>query len=122
MLFYVLVLANSRTVQLNEVYKKGYMRGQFDITILNNLKKYNFLSFELKSPTGLGSLLTQQRNMADIYRSNNGQVLIINNYNEIILTIHKYFKDVRIKCSYCPRKFISYESSNKHIVGFHKKV
>ena len=104
MLFYVLVLANCRTVQLNEAYKKGCMKGQFDITILNNHKKYNFLAFELKSPTGLGLLSRQQRNMADIYRSNNGQVFIINNYNEIILTIHKYFKDVRIKCSYCPKK------------------
>ena len=122
MLFYVLVLANCRTVQLNEAYKKGYMKGQFDITILNNHKKYNFLAVELKSPTGQGSLSSQQRNMADIYRLNNGQVLISNNYNEIILTIHKYFKDVRIKCSYCPRKFISYESIKKGIEGFHKKV
>ena len=105
-----------------EAYKKGYMKGQFDITILNNHKKYNFLAVELKSPTGLGSLSSQQRNMADIYKLNNGQVLISNNYDEIILTIHKYFKDVRIKCSYCPRKFISYESIKKHIEGFHKKV
>ena len=85
------------------------MKGQFDITILNNHKKYNFLAVELKSPTGLGSLSSQQRNMADIYKLNNGQVLISDNYDEIILTIHEYFKDVRIKCSYCPRKFISYE-------------
>ena len=60
--------------------------------------------------------------MADIFRLNNGQVLISNNYDEIILTIHEYIKDVRIKCSYCPRKFISYESIKKHIEGFHKKV
>ena len=39
------------------------MKGQFDITILNNHKKYNFLAVELKSPTGLGSLSSQQRNM-----------------------------------------------------------
>ena len=98
------------------------MKGQFDITILNNHKRYNFLAVELKSPTGLGSLSSQQRIMADIYKLNNGQVLKSNNYDEIILTIHKYFKDVRIKCLYCPRKFISYKSIKKHIEGFHKKV
>ena len=97
------------------------MKGQFDIIILNNHKKYNFLAAELKSPTGLGSLSSQQRNMADIYRLNNGQVLISNNYDEIILTINEYFKNVRIKCSYCPRKFISYESIKKHIEGFIKR-
>ena len=96
------------------------MKGQFDITILNNHNKYNFLAVELKSPTGLGSLSSQQRSMADIYKLNNGQVLISNNYDEIILTIHKYFKDVRIKCPYCPRKFISSQSLRNHIKGFHK--
>ena len=114
-------LQDSSTKRI-EAYKKGYMKGQFDITILNNHKKYNFLAVELKSPTGLGLLTSQQRNMADIYKLNNGQVLISNNYDEIILAIHEYFKDVRIKCSYCPRKFISYESIKKHIEGFHKKV
>ena len=113
-------LQNSSTKQI-EAYKKGYMKGQFDITILNNHKKYNFLAVELKSPTGLGSLSSQQRNMADIYKLNNGQVLISNNYDEIILTIHEYFKDVRIKCPYCPRKFISYKSIKKHIEGFIKR-
>ena len=98
------------------------MKGQFDITILNNHKKYNFLAVELKTATGLGSLLSQQRNMADIYRLNNGQVLICNNYDEIILTIPEYFEDVRIKYSYCPRKFISYKSIKKQIEGFHKRT
>ena len=100
------------------------MKGQFDITILNNHKKYNFLAVELKSPTGLEYYLvllsSQQRNMADIYKLNNGQVLISNNYDEIILTIHEYFKDIRILCSYCPRRFISSQSLRNHIKFFHK--
>ena len=113
-------LQDSSTKRI-ETYKKGYMKGQSDITILNNRKKYNFLAVELKSPTGLGSLSSQQKNMADIYKLNNGQVLISNNYDEIILSIHE-FKDVRIKCPYCPRKFISHKSIKKHIEDFHKKV
>ena len=112
-------LQDSSTERI-EAYKKGYMKGQFDITILKNHKKYNFLAVELKSPTGLGSLSSQQKNMADIYKLNNGQVLISNNYDEIILTIHEYFKDVRIKCPYCPRKFISSQSLRNHIKGFHQ--
>ena len=45
-------LKDSSTKRI-ETYKKGHMKGQFDITILNNHKKYNFLAVELKSPTGL---------------------------------------------------------------------
>ena len=101
---------------------EAYMEGQFDITILNNHKKYNFLAVELKSPTGLGLLSSQQRNMADIHKLNNGQVLISNSYDEIILTIHECFKDVRIKCPYCPRKFISYKSIKNTLRVFIKKV
>ena len=48
----------------------------------------------MKSPSGLGSLSSQQRNMADIYKLNNGQVLISNNYDEIILTIQEYFNPI----------------------------
>ena len=114
-------LQDSSTKRI-EAYKKGCMKGQFDITILNKHKKYNFLAVELKPPTGLGSLSSQQRNMADIYKLNNGQVLTSYNYDEIILTIHEYFKDVGINCPCCPRKFISYKSIKKHIEGFHKKV
>ena len=97
------------------------MKGQFDITILNDHKKYNFLAVKLKSPTGLGSLSSQQRNMADIYKLNNGQVLISNNYDEIILTTHEYFKDVGIKCPYCRRKFISYKSIKNTLRVFIKR-
>ena len=82
-------LQDSSTKRI-EACKKGYMKGQFDITILNDHKKYNFLAVELKSPAGLGSLSSQQRNMADIYKLNKCQVLISNYYDEIILTIHEY--------------------------------
>ena len=53
-------LQDSSTKRI-EAYKKGYIKGQFDITILNNHKKYNFLAVELKSPTGLGPPSSQQR-------------------------------------------------------------
>ena len=106
-------LQDSSTERI-EAYKKGYVKGQFDITILNNHKTYNFLAVELKSATGLGSLSSQQMNMADIYRLNNGQVLISNNYSEIILTIHEYFKDVRIKCSYFPRSSLAMSQLKTH--------
>ena len=113
-------LQDSSTKRI-EAYKKGCMKGQFDITILNKHKNYNFLAVELKSTTGLGLLSIQQRNMADIYKLNNGQVFTSNNYDEIILTIHEYFKDVRIKCPYCPRKFISYKSIKNTLRVFIKR-
>ena len=48
---------------------------------------------------------------------NNGfiKTLVRNDYDNITEQLIEYFKDVRIKCSYCPRKFINYWSIKNHI-------
>ena len=76
----------------------------------------------MKSPSGKGILSERQSLMVNNYKSSGFKVLISNNYDEIILAIHEYFKDVRMVCSLCPRRFISYESLKRHIKGFHKRL
>ena len=103
-----------------ESWQKGYMAGSFDIIILNLHKRYRGLAIEVKTPQGNGILSKRQSSMKRTYKSNGFKTLISNRYDEIILTIYKCFKDTRIQCLFCSRKFISYESIGKHVKFFHK--
>ena len=91
--------------------------------MINNLHK-NYTSFciEFKNPNGKGVLSPDQSMMLLQYQNNGFKTLVSNDHDHIIEQIIEYFRDVRILCSYCPRRFISYESIKKHIEGFHKKV
>ena len=103
-----------------ESWQKGYMAGSFDIVILNLHKRYQGLVIEVKTLQGNGILLKRQSLMKKIYESNGFKTLISNSYDEIILTIYEYFKDTRIQCLFCSRKFVSYKSIGKHVKFFHK--
>ena len=105
-----------------ESWQKGYMAGSFDIVILNLHKWYQGLAIEVKTPQDNGILSKRQSLMKRIYESNGFKTLISNSYDEIILTIYEYFKDTRIQCLFCSRKFVSYELIGKHIKFFHKRV
>ena len=48
------------------------------------------------------------------------KTLVSNDYDQIIEQVIEYFRDVRILCSYCPRRFISSQSLRNHIKFFHK--
>ena len=99
-------------------FKKGYLRGSPDLIINNLHKHYTGFCIEFKSPKGNSVLSPDQSIILLHYQNNDFKTLVSNDYEQII----EYFRDVRIKCSHCPRKFISYESIKKHIEGFHKKV
>ena len=103
-------------------HRLGYLRGSPDLIIHNLHKRYTGFTIEFKNPKGNGVLSPDQSMMLRQYQNNGFKTLVSNDYDYIIEQIIEYFKDVRIKCSYCPRKFISYESIKKHIEGFHKKV
>ena len=92
--------------------KKGYLHGSPDL-IINNLHKHcTGFCIEFKNPNGRGVLSQDQ---------NNGfKTLVSNDYDHIIEQIYEYFRDVRILCSYCPRRFISSQSLKNHIKSFHK--
>ena len=61
-----------------------------------------------------------QSKMLRQYQKNRFKTLVSNDYDHIIEQLIEYFRDVRIKCSYCPRRFISSQSLKNHIKSFHK--
>ena len=100
-------------------FMKGYLRGSPDLIINNLHKHYTGFCIEFKSPKG-GLLSPDQSKMLLQYRNNNFKIIVSNDYDHIIEQIIEYFRDVRIKCSFCPRRFISSQSLRNHINGFHK--
>ena len=120
-LFAITLGENQDTVHKRiDSFKKGYLRGSPDL-IINNLHKcYSGLAKEMKSPKGNGVLSPDQSMMLRQYQNNGFKTIVSNDYDQIIEQIIEYFKDVRILCSYCPRRFISFQSLRNHIKGFHK--
>ena len=120
-LFTVTLGENQDTVhkRINS-FKKGYLRGSPDL-IINNFHKHNTgFCIELKSPKGNGILSPDQSMIMLQYQNNGFKTLVSNDHDHIIEQIIEYFRDVRIKCSYCPRRFISSQSLRNCIKFFHK--
>ena len=131
-LFTVTLGENQDTVHKRiDSIKKGYLRGSPDL-IINNLHytyiihytlyiiHYTGFCIEFKSPKGNGVLSPDQSMILLQYQNNGFKTLVSNDYDHISEQVIEYFRDVRIKCSYCPRRFISSQSSRNHIKGFHK--
>ena len=101
-------------------FKKGYLRGSPDLIINNLHKHYTGFCIEFKSPKGNGVLSPDQSMILLQYQNNGFKTLVSNDYDHIIEQVIEYFRDVRIKCPYCPRRFISSRSLRNHIKFFHK--
>ena len=103
-------------------FKKGYLRGSPDLIINNLHKHYTGFCIEFKSPKGNGILSPNQSMILLQYQNNGFKILVSNDYDQIIEQIIDYFRYVRIKCSHCPRRFISSQSLSNHIEFFHKRA
>ena len=103
-----------------ESYKKGYLRGSPDLIINNLHKHFTGFAIEFKNPNGKGVLSYDQSIMLQQYQNNGFKTLVSNDYDYIIEQLIEYFRDIRIKCSYCPRRLICSQSLKKHIKSFHK--
>ena len=101
-------------------FKKGYLRGSPDLIINNLHKHYAGFCIEMKTPKGNGVLSPDQSTVLRQYQNNCFKTLVSNDYDHIMEQIIEYFRDVRILCSYCPRRFISSQSLENHIKSFHK--
>ena len=103
-------------------FKKGYLRGSPDLIINNLHKHYTGFCIEFKSQKRNGVLSPDQSMILLQYQNNGFKTLVSNDYDhdQIIKQIIEYFRDVRILCSYCPRRFISSQSLRNHIKLFHK--
>ena len=101
-------------------FKKGYLSGSTDLTTNSLYKNYTGFTLEFKNPNGKGILSYDQSKMLQQYQNNGFKILVSNDYDHIIEQLIEYFRDVRIKCSYCSRRFISSQSLKNHIKSFHK--
>ena len=101
-------------------FKKRYLRGSPDLIINNLHKHYTGFCIEFKSPKGNGVLSPDQSMILLQYQNNGFKTLVSVDYDPIVEQVIEYFRDVRIKCSYCPRRFISSQSLRNHIKFFHK--
>ena len=120
-LFTVTLGENQDTVfKRIDSFKKGYLRGSPDLIINNLHKHYTGFCIEFKSPNGRRVLSPDQSMILLQYQNNGFKTLVSNDYDHIIEQIIEYFRDVRIKCSFCLRRFISSQSLRNHIKGFHK--
>ena len=120
-LFTVTFGENEDTVHKRiDSFKKGYLCGSPDLIINNLHKHYTGFCIGFKSPKGNGVLSPDQSMILLQYQNNGFKTLVSNDYDHIIEQIIEYCRDVRILCSYCPRRFISSQSLRNHIEFFHK--
>ena len=101
-------------------FNKSYIKGTPDLIINNLHRYYTGFAIEFKTPKGYGTLSNEQSNILFHYQLNGFKTLVSNDYDRIVEKLLVYFRDVRVKCSFCPRRFISSQSLRNHIKGFHK--
>ena len=101
-------------------WKKGYLRGQPDLMILNYHKDYNGLCIEFKSPTNIYQISDAQREMKERYKENCYKFIFSNDYDYICMKLHKYMAGVRVPCKYCTRAFLNKETLEKHYKVIHR--
>ena len=110
-LFTITLGENQDTVHKTiDSFKKGYLHGSPDLTINNLHKHYSGFAIEMKSRKEHGILSADQSMILLQYQNNGFKTLVSNDYDHIIGQVIEYFRDVRILCSYCPRRFISSQS------------
>ena len=92
-------------------WKKGYMRGQPDLMILDFHKDYKGLCIEFKLPTNNYCVTESQLKMKEKYFDNEYAFILGNDYDKISKLIHKYMAGVRIPCKYCSKAFKNKKNS-----------
>ena len=119
---FTVTLGENQDTAFNRIdsFKKGYLCGSPDLIINNLHKHYIGFCIEFKNPNGKGILSPDKSMMLRQYQNDGFKTLVSNDYGQIIEQIIEYFRDVRILCSHCPRRFISSQSLSNHINGFHK--
>ena len=72
-------------------YNKGYRSGAPDMLLLHANSTYNGLAIEFKNPNGKGRLSSKQEEfLTDLHSRCDYQVLVSNDYEEILLFILDY--------------------------------
>ena len=101
-------------------YKKGYMRGQPDLMVLDYHKDYKGLCIEFKSPTNNYHVSKAQYELMKKYSNNNYKFILSNDYDEIFIEVHDYMKGVRLPCKYCIKHFYNNDTLATHYRVIHR--
>ena len=80
-------------------HKKGCIKGQPDLMIMNKHIKHAGRYIEFKAPNNNYKVSEAQLAMIKQYKNN--KVIITNDYDCIIAHINYYMEGVRIPCKYC---------------------
>ena len=70
-------------------YKKGYIKGQPDLLIINYHKDFKGLGIEFKSPKGNYYISDVQKEMKKRYVNNGYAYILCNDYDKICKAVHK---------------------------------
>ena len=103
-------------------YKKGYMRGQPNLMVLDYHKDFKGLCIEFKSPTNIYRVSEAQKEMKRRYVYNGYAFILSNDYDKISKPMHEYMRGIRVPCKYCVKKFLTKETLKTHYRVVHKIV
>jgi len=104
----------------HDAYNKGYIGGQPDIMIVNIHKSYRGFALEIKTPTGNGILSNNQQNYLNNLKLQSFKTMVSDNYDEILINLIDYFRDVRIHCDRCKKNYKNKATLAKHHQYFHR--
>ncbi|CAB3991095.1 Hypothetical predicted protein [Paramuricea clavata] len=80
-----------------DAWRKGYMGGQPDLTIVTPSNGFHGFAIELKSPKGTGEVRDNQASRIKELGKTGYRTLISNDYTKIVLDIEEYFRVDRTK-------------------------
>ena len=103
-------------------YKKGYMRGQPDLMVVDYHKDYKGLCIEFKSPTNNYHVSKAQYELMEKYSNNNYKFILSNDYDEICIEVHDYMKGIRVPCKYCIKHFYNNDTLETHYRVIHRII
>jgi len=100
-------------------YKKGYIRSQPDLLVLEVLDYHKYykglcIELKLKSPTNNYHVSEAQKEMKKKYLNNGYAFILSNDYDKISKNIHEYMKGIRVPCKYCNKRFLNMETLKTH--------
>ena len=104
----------------NDCYNKGYIGGQPDIHIVSPHKSYSGFAIELKTPKGNGEFRPNQHAFLTRLKLQNHKVLVSDDYDEILMAVIEYARDMRIQCLRCAWRAKSLSSLAIHHRVIHR--
>ena len=102
--------------------KKGYIRGQPDLMILDYHKDYKGLCIEFKLPSNNYHVSEAQKEMKKKYVNNGYAFVLSNYYDRICMNIHDYMKGIRLPCKYCIKHFLNNDTLTTHYRVIHRII